>query len=114
MMNACGCCSDPVYGTCDTCSGNSGCSCGTKCVAIVHVVNVVWHIGTIIWIIVFMVQIGDACNVTGESRCGGIGEAIVAILGAICGWYVISLIVCAVALFFALNVTANQPGFSNI
>ena len=32
----------------------------------------------------------------------------------LCGWYVISLIVCAVALFFALKVTANQPGFSNI
>merc|ERR1712216_872317 len=48
MMNACGCCTDPVYGTCDACSGDSGCSCGTKCVAIVHVVNIVVHIVCII------------------------------------------------------------------
>ena len=114
MMNACGCCTDPVYGTCDACSGDSGCSCGTKCVAIVHVVNIVVHIVCIILLIVLMVQIGDICNVTGDSRCGGLGQAFVAILGAFCGWYVISLIVCAVALFFALKVTANQPGFSNI
>ena len=114
MMNACGCCTDPVYGTCDACSGDSGCSCGTKCVAIVHVVNIVVHIVCIILLIVLMVQIGDICNVTGDSRCGGLGQAFVAILGTFCGWYVISLIVCAVALFFALKVTANQPGFSNI
>ena len=114
MMNACGCCSDPVYGTCEACSGDSGCSCGTKCIAIVHAVNSVVHIVQIILIILFMVAIGNACQVTGDSRCGGLGQAVVGILGAFCGWYVISLIICVVALFYALSLPAAQPGFSNI
>ena len=89
LMNPCGCCTDPVSGSC---AGGKN----TKCIAIISIVNSVIHLVVIILTILLMTAIGDACDI-GRGGCGGFGGAIVAILGAITGWYFVSLIVCIMA-----------------
>ena len=102
LMNPCGCCTDPVPGTCECCN-----PAGTKCIAAVNIVNCVVHIVHMILIIVFMVAIGEACDVTGDNRCLGLGQDIVIILGAFLGWYTISLIICVVAAVYAFKATGG-------
>ena len=103
LMNPCGCCTDPVPGTCECCN-----PAGTKCIAAVNIVNCVVHIVQMILIIVLMVMIGEACDVTSkDNQCLGFGRAIVAILGAFLGWYTISLIICVVAAVYAFKATGG-------
>ena len=71
MMNAmtpCGCCSDPVPGTCQCCN-----PAGTKCIAGVNIANCVLHIVNIILIIIIVVAVGEGCDLTSDNRCGGRG-----------------------------------------
>jgi hypothetical protein len=104
LMNPCGCCTDPVSGSC-------ACGKNTKCIAIISMINSVIHVVVIIVIILFMAMIGEACDIDydydydydGSGGCGG--GAVVAILGAITGWYFFSLIVCIMA-----AVTAWKAG----
>ena len=103
LMNPCGCCTDPVPGTCECCN-----PAGTKCIAAVNIVNCVVHIVQMILIIVLMVMIGEACDVTSkDNQCLGFGQAIVAVLGAFLGWYTISLIICVVAAVYAFKATGG-------
>ena len=102
MANPCGCCSDPVPGTCHCCN-----PAGTKCIAAVSITNSVFHVVIMIFIIVSMVVIGEGCDVTGNNRCLGIGGAIVAILGAFLAWFVVSLIICVVAAVYAFKATGS-------
>ena len=106
LMNPCRCCTqdhDPVPGTCECCN-----PAGTKCIAAVNIVNCVVHIVQMILIIVLMVMIGEACDVTSnDNQCLGFGQAIVAVLGAFLGWYTISLIICVVAAVYAFKATGG-------
>jgi len=89
LMNPCGCCTDPVSGSC-------ACGKNTKCIAIISMVNSAIHLVVIILTIILMAEIGAACDID-SGGCGGFGGAFVAILGAITGWYFVSLIVCIMA-----------------
>jgi len=106
MMNPCGCCGDPKGG---------GCACGhnTKCISIMSIVNSLFHLAVLIWTIVLMAQIGDACDV-GQGGCGGLGALFIIALGVGAAWDVISGIICVVAAVTAWKAGAATSDFVNL